>query len=142
MSKSFSATGGFTLIELMVVVVVVTILAVITVPMYEQYIMKSKIQTAQAALMSMGVALKQYQQDHLSYVGFCPAPPPTQDFTLSCQGNTASQFTVVASGIGPMAGFGFSLDQNGQQDTTATPSGWIQTATCWISDPQGDCSTE
>ncbi|MDA8364747.1 MAG: prepilin-type N-terminal cleavage/methylation domain-containing protein, partial [Gammaproteobacteria bacterium] len=78
MSRAFpTAAGGFTLIELMVVVIVVTILAIITIPAYERYTTRSKILAAQAALVSMGVDLKEFQQDHMTYAGGCPTPPPT-----------------------------------------------------------------
>ncbi len=136
--------GGFTLIELLIVVLVVAILAIIIVPSYERYVTESKIQTAQAALVSMGIDLKQYQQDSptSSYVGGCPVPPPTEDFTLSCQLLSATGYTVAASGTGPLAGFQFSLDQNGTELTVSAPSGWAHNNACWISDPQGDCATE
>ncbi len=137
---------GFSLIELVVVMAIVVILAIIIVPSYRRYVMKSDIQTAQAALVSMANDLRQYAQDHETYVsvnGGCPViPPPTEDFTLSCPTLTTTKYTIQATGTGSLSGFTFTLDQNGDRSTTGVASGWTLNSTCWISDPQGDCAVE
>jgi len=133
---------GFNLIELVVVMAIVVILAIITIPSYRRYIMKSDIQTAQAAMMSMANDLRQHAQDHETYVGGCSTPPPTEDFTLSCPTLTATTYTIQATGTGSLSGFTFTLDQNGDRSTTNVASGWTSNNTCWISDPQGDCAVE
>ena len=138
---------GFNLIELVVVMAIVVILAIIVIPSYRRYVMKSDIQTAQAALMSMANNLRQYAQDHETYVsvnGGCPViPPPTEDFTLSCPTLTTTTYTIQATGTGSLSGFTFTLDQNGDRSsTTGVASGWTGNSTCWISDPQGDCAVE
>ena len=133
---------GFNLIELVVVMAIVVILAIIVIPSYRRYVMKSDIQTAQAALMSMANNLRQYAQDNETYVNGCPIPPPTEDFTLSCPKLTTTAYTIQATGTGSLSGFTFTLDQNGDRSTTNVASGWTLNSTCWISDPQGDCAVE
>ncbi len=142
MTSTQRPAGGFTLIELMVVVVVAAILAVIAVPAYTRYVTRSKLLAAQSALIAMGFDLEQYQQDHMTFVGGCPAPPVAQDFVLSCTNLAPAAYTLLATGTGSLAGFEFSLDENGNKATVSAPSGWNANATCWIADPQGDCISE
>ena len=55
---------GFTLVELMVVVVIVAILAAISVPIYIQYVEGARAADAQATIGAIFNASKMYLQDH------------------------------------------------------------------------------
>ncbi len=59
--------NGFTLIELMVVVVVMAILAAIAIPSYASYIKRSNIKAAQADLVSLSLVYENFYQRNLSY---------------------------------------------------------------------------
>ncbi len=126
----------------MVVVVVVAILAMIAVPGYERYMTRSKLLGLQSALMASSIGLAQYGQDHNTYVGGCPVPPPAEDFTFSCPTLSLSTYEVVATGTGALAGFEFGIDEHGNKTTLSAPSGWIASPACWTLDPQGDCLSE
>ncbi|MDY0745840.1 type IV pilin protein [Paucibacter sp. R3-3] len=58
---------GFTLIELMIVVVVAGILAAVAIPSYQQYIMKSRRQDARVALSAMLQAQERYRSNQATY---------------------------------------------------------------------------
>ena len=61
---------GFTLIELMVVIVVVAILAAIALPSYQEYIRRRHLATAKQEMMSIAGELERYKTKNFSYRGF------------------------------------------------------------------------
>lgn len=67
--KTRSRVKGFTLIELMVVVVIVGILAMIAIPSYQESVKKSKRSDAEGALMSLANAMERYYTTNGSYSG-------------------------------------------------------------------------
>jgi type IV pilus assembly protein PilE len=142
---------GFSLIELMIVVVIVAILAAVALPAYSNYSMRGKIPDATSNLAQMRVKMEQSYQDTIphSYVNGsanCNANPyATQYYTFSCSSldGYASTYTITATGAGTMAGFTYTIDQgNNKTSTVASPasSNWQSaTQTCWITKPGGVC---
>lgn len=64
MTKSrFLKEGGFTLIEVLIVVVIVAILAAISVPIYLEYVEGARASDAQASIGAIYNATKMYYQD-------------------------------------------------------------------------------
>ena len=143
-------SGGFTLIELMVAVVVIAILSAIAIPQYNDYVTRSRIPMATSTLADMSVRMEQHFQDNRVYTGACnkPSDPPSVApkpvdnayFDFSCDDNppTATTCEVKATGQGAMTGFVFRIRQNGR-DTTAVPAGWAgANAGCWVTS-RGGC---
>jgi type IV pilus assembly protein PilE len=60
----FKNQDGFTLIEVLVVVVIIAILAAISVPIYIQYVEGARASDAQATIGAIYNACKMYYQDH------------------------------------------------------------------------------
>ena len=145
---------GFTLIEVMITVAIVSILAAVALPSYTDYVTRSKIVEATSGLSDMRVRLEQYFLDLRQFPGACvaaaagPAPageiylPATSKyFTVTCA-LTATTYTVTATGTasGGMAGFVYTVDQGNNRRTTGLPSGWSGTGNaCWVSRKNGDC---
>ena len=78
---------GFTLVELMVVLVIAGILAAIAVPMYTGYVRRAHRAEAQSALLELARALEAYRSRTLSYADSAqsgpPGPPKNEVFGFS-----------------------------------------------------------
>lgn len=142
--KSF--VRGFTLIELLVVVAIVTILASVAMPAYNDHITRGKLAEAHGELAAMRSRLETYFLDNRSYLGACAnntvAPlPTTKYFTYTCPTLTANTYTVRAAGVAAegTGGFTFTIDQANVRATTAAPSGWSTSTTCWVTKKGSTC---
>jgi len=128
--------AGFTLIEVMIVVVIIAVLASIALPSYNDYLTRGRIPEATSNLTIRRVQMEQYFQDNRQYTGFplCATPDTTNKyFDFSCAAApTATTYTLQAVGKGTMAGFTYTIDQANTKATTAAPAGWTGNATCWI----------
>jgi len=100
---------GFTLIEVMVVVVIIAILASIAIPSYREYVIRGHRRAAQAAMMQIATQQQQYFVANRSYattaeLGYV-LPPEVDDYYDYA-------VTLVA---GPPPGFTINLTATGSQ---------------------------
>lgn len=132
--------GGFTMLEIMIVVAIVGILAAIALPSYTDHVRRGNLVDAVAQLSDTRVKLEQYFQDNRTYqdtgTKVSPCPADTQYFTFACNPDTATTFTITASGIAGtnVADFEFTIDESNAKTTTSLPASWGGTlpAACWI----------
>ena len=147
---------GFSLIELMIAVVIVGIITAVAIPNYSDYVTRSRVPEATAALGDLRVRMEQFFQDNRTYpTGGCvvapTAPTATQvsvalgsSFDFTCAA-TATTFTVTAAGKGPMAGFQYTLNQFNTRATNfsgaAAAAGWTSHTpnSCWVTKKGGKC---
>lgn len=123
--------AGFTLIEIMVVAAIIAILAGVALPTYQEYVTRGKLTEAYSALANGRVRAEQYFQDNRSYVGM-PCPATTSNYTYSCT-TAAASYSISGTGNG----FTFTINQDNVQATTAVPSGWNTSTTCWVTKKSG-----
>ncbi len=142
---------GFTLIELMIVVVVVAILATIAMPSYTEYIRRSQVVEAPTYLSDFRVKLEQYYQDYRNYGGpagttcangtGAPAwasfsASGTSYFTYSCAlSSSGTMFVVTATGIRGKSSDGhiYTIDADNNKTTTKFKGTTLSPAkNCWL----------
>src|SRR5436190_18167763 len=92
--------GGFTLIELMIVVGIVGILAAVAYPAYTSHIRRGKRAEVQAVMMDMAQRQVQYFTDMRSYALDVSGSPGTKAYTtlnLSLPTSLTSYYTVTTA---------------------------------------------
>lgn len=143
-----SRVSGFTLIELMIVVAIISVLAAIAIPAYVKYVFSAKISEATAGLSSMSAKMEQYFQDNRTYVGACAANtvaplPQAERFDFTCPTLTATTYTVTATGKAGtnMSAFIYSIKQDDSRTTDGLPAGWTthNPNNCWTRTESGGC---
>ncbi len=137
--KLLKAQQGFTLIELMIVVVIIAILAGVALPNYQDYVRRSHIADAKQALVAHRVAYEQFFLDNRGYPtsGVCLATDShaPDAFNIACVSDPTT-YTITATGTGIVANFNYTLTQANVRGST-TP--WGNNATCWVSAGNGGC---
>ena len=135
--------GGFTLIELMVVVAVAALLATVAYPSYVNQVRKSRRADAKTALLDLAARQERFFSINNTYtsngsnLGYAGAFPQnvltgsTAYYQLNVTAASATAYTLSATPIGdqtadPCGSYG--LDQSGNQTTSG---GTLSTASCW-----------
>jgi type IV pilus assembly protein PilE len=70
--KALKRQVGFTLIELMIVIMIVAILAAIAIPSYRQFVVRNAESQAQARMQELDIELNRWRASALTYKGFKP----------------------------------------------------------------------
>lgn len=94
-SKSANRQKGFTLIEVLIVVVVLAILAAIAVPSYRQYVIVNAERETQARMLSLQVELERWRSTALTYKGFVPQTVDSDGGTDYGYANTDNTNTII-----------------------------------------------
>ena len=125
---------GFTLVELMITVVVVSILAAIAIPSYTNYVKRTRRSMAAACLQENAQYMERWYTSKMSYMG-ATAQACTSEitpfYTVTVTPTAARAFTASAV---PVAGTGQASDQCGtltlnEKGVRSQSSG--TTSKCW-----------
>jgi len=145
--QRYATAKGFTLIELMVTVVIISILAAIAIPSYSQYVIRSKLTESVNSLADIRVRMEQFYQDNRNYgtTTSCngatlPVSAPTSNyFTFTCGTTTGAQtFSIAASsqagkGLGSAAGdYAYTINQSNEKATTKYKGTTQTSKACWL----------
>jgi type IV pilus assembly protein PilE len=130
--------GGYTLIEILIVVIIVGVLMAVAIPSYINSVRKSHRAEAKTALLDLAAREERYYTVNNSYtgsataLGYATAFPINLDtkpyFQLSISGSTASTYNLLAQAQGDQqndACGNYMLDNFGNQtNSTATTGCW------------------
>ena len=90
--------NGWTIIELMIVLIIVAVLVALAYPSYTQYVRKAKRGEAQQMLMNWAVNQEIWRSNNPQYAGDGDITPPTHDdFVLTVDNVSASTYTLTAT---------------------------------------------
>jgi type IV pilus assembly protein PilE len=131
--------SGFTLIELMIVIVVVAILAAIAIPGYRQYVLRTNRTEAKRTLLNVAAAEEKFYLQNNTYAGpsALTTPPPAGlgipgttehgHYTVAIDAADAATFSATATAQGGQAQdsrcASFTINQAGGRTAT--------NADCW-----------
>jgi len=141
------AQAGFTLIELMIVVVVMGILASIAYPMYADYVTRSQIVDGTTKLGDFRTQMERFFMDNRNYgagaaCGIADRPAGADDyFGLTCvrAAGPPDSYQVTATGArGSVTGFVYTIDQSNNK-TSAGTGGKYTNKFCWALRKDGSC---
>jgi type IV pilus assembly protein PilE len=131
---------GFTLIELMIVVLIIAILAAIAYPSYINYTVQTRRSAATACMLEMSQFMERFYTTNMTYAGGDTARPETtcegelsQFYTIDVAANpTATAFSVVATPLGQQLAKDtkcgtLGVDQAGRQSVSGSGS----VRDCW-----------
>ena len=117
MTQGMKTQKGFTLIELVIVVVIHAILATIAIPSYREYVIRGHRRAAQAAMMEIATQQRQYFVANRAFaevtadgtvneLGY--ALPPEVDrnynYSVTVGAGTVPSFTITFTPVGSQAG--------------------------------------
>ena len=151
MNRRSTGAPGFTLLEVLITVAIVGILAAIALPAYTDSIKRGRLVDATVRLGDYRSQMEKWFLDNRTYqsvptagtaCGIAPPSPAAKDpFALDCVANTATTYTITATGRpagGMEAGFVYTVDQSNAR-SSAGPTGWTGNAGCWAVRKDGTC---
>lgn len=136
--------AGFTLLELMIVVVIIAILSAIAIPTYRKYVVRSHRMDAQRALVDLAARQERFFYSNNTYTTELAGAGSTAGlsgstsmagpyYTISIPSASSTDYTITATAAGTQqrddaACQTLTLDRSGAQTSTGTVT---NDSKCW-----------
>ena len=114
---------GFTLIELMIVVAIVGILAAIALPAYQDYVIRSKMSEAIAAIAACKTSVAEYSSSHTAY--------PVDTTAAGCSTTVTKYVNGIVANNGIITATSQNTGASPECTLTLTPAGTSTAITAW-----------
>ena len=123
--------SGFTIIELMIVLMIIAILLALAYPSYVDYVRKAKRGEAQQLLLNWSINQEIFRSNNPQYATEAQLPVPTHDlYTFTLSNRSATTYTLTATGTGDQAN-DKAKDKITTCTLTLTQAGVKSPAACW-----------
>jgi type IV pilus assembly protein PilE len=134
-------SSGFTFLELMIVIAVIVLLLGVALPAYQDFVVRSKLQSGTESLSALRGLLTQVYADNRSYRNLddtaCRiATYPTEHFDLDCTATSDKSYLLTATskaseGLGSAGDYVYLLDSNDIRDTTVFRGAGVDVDDYW-----------
>jgi len=132
--------AGFTLIELIIAIAILSIIVAIATPTYSQYVQRGKIAEALATLGSLSTQMEKNYLDFRKYTGNdgnCAVDDPdTENFDYACASSGQDYTWTATSSDGKYI---FSVNNNFNKVTLAFGGNTMSSVDCWMISEDGTC---
>ncbi|ENU45155.1 type IV pilin protein [Acinetobacter seifertii] len=98
MKRNFTYSLGFTLIELMIVVVIVAIFAAVAIPSYQAYVLRADASRAQQQMQQIAVQLARQKSRNFNYKGFSMGATSSVNLPVGATGSAIKYKITVRDG--------------------------------------------
>lgn len=113
---------GFSLVELLFVAAIIGILAAVSIPAYNKYVMKARIAEAKANLGTIKILEESYLAENDAYMA-CAAAPTSVPGTTEGTWTTNAGFTAISFTPAGDVYFQYQVTASGSTSFTATATG-------------------
>jgi type IV pilus assembly protein PilE len=98
---NISRARGFTIIELMIVIIIIALLVTLAYPSYIDYVRKAKRGEAQQLLLNWAINQEIFRSNNPEYATVVQLPAPAHDdYTFALSDRSATTYTLTATGTG------------------------------------------
>ena len=140
LKKRFLNNAGFTLLELIIAIAILSIIVAVAAPSYSQYVQRGKIAEALATLGNLSTQMEKNYLDFRQYTGSdgnCAVGAlNTENFDYTCASSGQDYTWTATSSDGKYI---FSVNNNFNKVTLAFGGNTMSSVDCWMISEDGTC---